>query len=342
MPIEYRTARGNDEERALDLWSSALEVDRDALRRESRSDPRFRERTFVAATPDGSVVSALQYWVRDIRDAEGAPRRAGYVYTLATRPDARGLGHAGRLLERASTAMQHEGCAWALLLTTEARGFYERHGWRAFPRAVWQGTLRDDLAFAPTPYIVRDFDPEREPGGWDAIAAVYAAANARRPLTVVRDSAYWRNYAAQRFRDLLARDNVALFVAQDSPADTRPRGYALAVFLDAAAMRERFGVDVGSFGVTEVGVLPGHWAALDALLGTIGARAAAGGMPLSRLPLPVEPAIETPLRHLFGSTLHTVRDEQPMGRVLDPAFGERRLEAMFAAPGAMFWSIDGD
>lgn len=45
--------------------------DIDYVRRNAYSDPLYLQRTFVAFSPDGTLLSTVGYWLRHIRDARG-------------------------------------------------------------------------------------------------------------------------------------------------------------------------------------------------------------------------------------------------------------------------------
>ncbi len=114
------------------------------------------------------------------------------------------------------------------------------------------------------PYTVRRYDPRYEPAGWERLATVYAAYNAARPLTVVRDLAYWRGYAAWMFSDWLTHDQTVFFVATRGADAHDLCGYVLVHFYDAAYARQQWGSPPWLF-VSELGVCPGDEDALLAL-----------------------------------------------------------------------------
>src|SRR5919199_1532995 len=169
MTVEYRHLRLDEEGALLDMVAEAMGDDRAERQRvlhDFADDHERFARTHVAITDDGSLLSAASYWVRQVRDVDEKPLRVGHVFGVATRPDARGQGYAGRLLDRAITAMRQEGCAWSVLFTRElARALYARHGWHDRPLRHQSGSLADDLAAISSPYTVRRFDPRHEPAG---------------------------------------------------------------------------------------------------------------------------------------------------------------------------------
>ena len=231
MTVEYRHLRPDEEDALLDMVAAAMgddRAERQRVLRDFADDPQRFARTHVAVTRGGTVLSAASYWVRYVRGADGSPLRVGHVFGVATRPDARGHGYAGRLLEETIAAMRQEGCAWSVLFTREqARSLYARHGWRDRPLRYQSGAPGNDALARSGPYTVRHYDPRHEPAGWERLAAVYAAYNAVRPLTVVRDLAYWRGYAAWMFTDWLTHDHAVFFVATRTPNDHDLCGYVL-------------------------------------------------------------------------------------------------------------------
>lgn len=324
--VEYRLMRAEDERDVLSLWGDpAYQAARLA------TDPAARAHTHVAVAPDGAVLSALHYLVTVRRDATGAPRRVGEVDSVVTRAEARRQGHATRLLLWALDALQAAGCAWSLLVATdEGRPLYERHGWRCYPEPWRRGTVTGGLPQGERRYAVRPFDPRREPAGWDQIAAVDAAFNRGRPLTVVRDPAYWRGYAAWRVGNWIATEGLVIVGAFCGEADPRLCGFAFAEFYPSA------------FQVRDLGVLPEEPGAALAVLNAVAAEARRRGIPLAgRMYLPQEPAIDGALDRLFGPTLHGGQDQgHLMARAIAVDFTERHLDALFGAPGAHFSAID--
>jgi GNAT superfamily N-acetyltransferase len=326
VAVEYRLMRAEEERVVLGMWGEpAYQAARLA------TDPAARAHTYVAAAPDGSILSALHYLVTVRRDAAGAPRRVGEIDSVVTVAAARRQGHATRLVRLALEALRAAGCDWSLLVATaEGRPLYERHGWRCYPERWRRGTVTGALPDGDGRYAVRPLDPQREPAGWDRIAAVDVAFNRERPLTVVRDAAYWRGYAAWRVGNWIADEGLVIFGAFRREAEPRLCGFAFAEYYPPA------------FQVRDLGVLPDAPGAAAALLAAVAAEASRRGIPpAGRLYLPEEPAIDAALDRLFGPTLHAGQDEgQLMARPIAADFAERELDAIFDAPGAHFSAID--
>jgi GNAT superfamily N-acetyltransferase len=339
-----RLPRAADEPAILDLWAAVFGEDRDELRRACRAaDPAWLERTRIAVAADGRLLGAASYSVRRLRDAAGRPRRVGHLGYLAVRAEARGQGHGRRLLEATLDALRRARCVWAMALPGPgAAGFYARHGWRAVPLLVCEGTPITAGPAAASAYAVRPYDPTTEPGGWAALADVYAADSARRPLSLVREPSYWAASIAPRVlgqQDWLGPP-ATLLVAAHPTAPEHLAGYVLVHWWH---LHDGPPGDVpGYFQVSELCTRPGQQeAATTALLQAVGQVAATQDcrMGLGRLFVPREPRIE----HAIGDLL---RDPEWSTFValqaapLMPALDDAQLTALLAAPGAVCWSLD--
>jgi aminoglycoside 2'-N-acetyltransferase I len=99
----------------------------------------------VLGLEDGVPVSHLMWVTRRLEPEGMAPLRTAYVELVATAPDARGRGHATRLLESFPGLVEDYDLA-ALSPATEQ--LYTRLGWR-----YWCGPLsiRTDAGLVPTP-----------------------------------------------------------------------------------------------------------------------------------------------------------------------------------------------
>src|SRR6266545_3450704 len=98
MPVTYRKMRLEDEDSVFDLrmrmWGAPT---REYVRAGARLDPNYLDRTFVAVEEDGTLLSTVRYWLRDLRDANGVPRQVVFFKGAATIESARRQGHAHRL-----------------------------------------------------------------------------------------------------------------------------------------------------------------------------------------------------------------------------------------------------
>jgi ribosomal protein S18 acetylase RimI-like enzyme len=335
--VTYRSARPDDEEALLDLWIDANPgTDRDAWRRTYDWMPDRFARTWVAADPEGTLRSAAVTSVRYVRDATGVPQRVGHLSHVATAQAHRRRGHARRVVELALAAMREDGCAWSSLQTSEeARALYEQLGWRSHSRFSRRGRIagRPDC---PVRYDVHRIDPGAA-GGWDAIRRLYDACNSARPLSVVRDDAWWRIQPGRASTDTYAGHWPLLLTAQ-LPQQNDPCGYLWAFVRDDATIARQFGVDV-LFRVVEIAALPAEPAALAALFAAL-ADHLAGRQAAGEIFAPREAEVEGALTSLFGGSGNEVEDTEFMARSLGPAFGDRHLQTMFEAPAGMLWPLD--
>ena len=326
MAVEYRLMRAEEEHVVLGLWGAlSYQAARFA------TDPLAHAHTYVAVAPDGTILSTLHYLVRFRRDATGTPRQVGEIDSVMTRAEARRQGHATQLLLLAINALGRAGCDWSLLVATdEGRRLYERYGYQYYGEPWRRGTVTGALLRDADQYVVRPYDPREEPAGWDQIAAVDRAFNRQRPLTVVRDAAYWRDYAAWRVSNWITDEGLVIFAAFHGQADARLCGFAFAEFYPPG------------FQVRDMSVLSDEPGAASALLTDVAAEARRRGIPLAaRIYLPREPPIDAALDRLFGPTLHAGQDEgHVMARPIAAGFTYRHLDAIFAAPGAHLSTID--
>jgi GNAT superfamily N-acetyltransferase len=322
--------RAEEAPAVLRLWSEVFETSETYQAERLASDPAAHNHLYVAATSDGVIVSALHFLVTRRYDTDGQPRLVGEIDSVATRPEARRQGHAERLLLLAREALEQAGCDWSLLVATQqGRTLYERHGWRPFPEPWRRGSVVGIVPEQAAIYHVAPLDPLAEPDAWDRIAAVDVAFNQGRPLSVVRDARYWRSYAAMRVKGWIETEGLVIFAAAH-PGTPALCGYALAEFYPTA------------FQIRDLAVLPAERAALTALLHAVAQESQRRGAPsAARLFLPRESWIDATVEQLFGVTLqHGHTQNGLMARALGPNFSEAQLDALFAAPGAIFSSID--
>jgi len=335
MSVDYRLLRANEVDAAADLWVDnhpGLDSEQhQAWRREFRSIPGHETRTRVAVADDGTILSIVHYWSQDMYDADGALQPIGRVSHVFTRPDARRRGYAARLLELTIAAMRADGCSWSILTTSdEGRPLYKRYGWRLLPIRQAVCTFRDPQPPACGPYVVQPYDPASAPAGWTPLAPIYAAYNAGRPLTIVRDAAYWQNYALRVDRWLSAGFG-SVFVARradDLDGTSPPCAYAIA----------GLSVDHG-VRIVELGTLPGDAEALSPLLTAVAERAVNRGMAGRPSAVPREPRLDAILATMC-SGIEDCIDPDWMARAVEPNVDEQALVALPDAPGAVAWLFD--
>jgi GNAT superfamily N-acetyltransferase len=342
MAVIYRTLRPDEQDAVLDLWVAVLGDDRDIRKRvfcDFADDPQRFAHTHVAVAPDGNLLAAVAYWLRDVRNRDGTPRRTGHIWGVATHPDARRQGHASHLLELAIAAMQREGCFWSLLCAREeAHTLYTRLGWQNIPTSYRSGVLSTTGAL-DSPYHVQSYDPRVEDDGWERLAAVYTRYNASRPLTMLRDSRYWHGYAAWIYTDWLTQHRASVFVATQTPQAHDLSGYVVVHFYDQEYAQRTFGSPPW-FYVSEIGASVHDSDIIAALLSAVAQEAMRRSLAYGQLALPHDPHVDSALENLFGqSPAEQTATSGVMMRSLAPN-AERELAAAVAASGPIFWEID--
>ena len=93
--------------------------------------------------------------------------------------------------------------------------------------------------------------------------------------------------------------------------------------------------------LVEVGALPGHAVAIPALLDAVAGHYRVHQAP-ALIQLPFEPAIDTALNDLFGSSLQRIAAPWGicMARPLALDWTHDRIAALFSATGTISWRID--
>ena len=377
MPVTYRRMLPEDEEAVFQLrmrtWGHpSIEH----IRQSAYSDPLYLQHTYAALAPDGALLSTVRYWLRHIRDASGTPRLVGCVASVVTIEAARRQGHARKLMHLAINSMREEGCDWSLLFSSGMGvPLYEGLGYRLYPAPYFRGTfvsdqqssgsitvthrtdVQDISSMAGSYSVARTDGPfDMADHHWQAVHHIYAVYNAHRPLSIVRDENYWRGYFVQSLGTALRQGSVSLFLASDQG---HPVAYLLARLLSMESARDYFNEDHGVI-VSEVGLLPGHDAALPALLSAVRKELllplVSQLSELSPIPdgvqfsqsalqgaaiLPRQALVEQALRSVFGQTLYMSGERRRMMALpLGKSFTESDLAATFQAPGALLWPMD--
>jgi hypothetical protein len=191
-----------------------------------------------------------------------------------------------------------------------------------------QGTLTGDRPAMLAPFTVRRYDPLAEPEGWAPLAAVYDTYNATRPLSFVRTLAYWRGFAALLWHWSWRTPPPVVLIAIPATGASQVAGYVIARFWEEG------------FDIREIGAREAPETVLPLLLAAIVNEAIRRNITQGRVHLPSEPPIDAMLQTMFGPTLHAVPFGGRMARPIAPDVDERHIDAMFAAQGAMTWSID--
>jgi GNAT superfamily N-acetyltransferase len=333
--VTYRQMRPEEEDRVFALWLATwAESDPTLERLTFHSDPDYLSRTYIAVGPGGQALSTAHYWVREICDASGTPRRVGCVSHVSTHHTARRQGHARTLVGMLQDTMAAEGCEYTLLFSSEMGvPLYEGLGYRMMGSPYRRGLVQLDRPRYSGPYAVTE---GREPDR-DAIARIYAGYNAGRPLAFMRDDAYWRKFLAPKWTYVLDRLDGRLFTAHEGSGG-EPVAYAMAYASTPQYAREHFGLDQ-VFTICEVCALPGHDGAIAALLDSAAAFTLPGQVG-GRVYAPREDAPSAAIESIFGTTLNEYDDRRMMVRPLVGALTFADLEAMFASSASVFWLLD--
>ncbi|MEU0152073.1 GNAT family N-acetyltransferase [Micromonospora fulviviridis] len=308
-PVDYRPATPADVPSLHATWAEAFTSAH--VTQLYAHDPGRLARTFVAVEA-GTVVAAVYYLTRRVRNAAGGVDLVGGVANVATRVRARGRGHIRRLLDLAVTAMAADGCAWSLLFTGTP-GVYLSSGYRPFTLHYPSG--RPAAAVAPLP---PDWVVQAEAGvDWAQLAPLHEAFNARRPLSTVRDADDWR----LRVPVWYAPPTQLLVARQHG----RTAGYLAAQWAP------------GCVRVVEVAARPDRPEALRALFGAVARTAVGRGVRECVARLPADPAIDAALPYLLTDPV-TRTDATGMVRPIHAA--PDHLAAITEAPGAFHWPAD--
>jgi len=330
MSVQYRLMRPDDEHAVLTLWSTVFNVPFDQEYARLASDPHRFDTTHIAVGEDGTVLSTAHYRLYQRRDETGLPRRVAECDPIATAPSSQRAGHATKLIQFVLAAIEQEGCDWSILETSDmGRPLYTRLGWHAFPIRYRRGTLSATRSRIPSRYTVSSYPVPTTPADWEPLHDLYTRYNRLRPLTVVRDTAYWHSFAAIRLQLRIAQEQMIILAAYASQASADMLGYCFAHFFD-------FG-----FLVTELGADPQDRDTIAALLLAVGEEAERRGIRYGEVDLPYEPIVDAAVADLFGTTLHlSAANTRIMARAVNPALGAHELAAIFAAPGAWYSVID--
>ena len=249
MPIVIRPARRADLPaiyRVLDraFKDAPLQLFID----QTEGDSTLRMRQMRLAEVDGRVLAHVRIFQRAML-VRGVPVAAGGIGSVATHPDAEGMGLATALLNDALSVM-HAGRTPVSFLFTGIPGFYERLGWRVVNEPHFAADPSDAVALPhDRGYTIRRIDGADLP----SLRRIHRRAAAGATGAVVRGARTWRD--AQQW---LGEDAAGCLVAE---WNGRPVAYI-------RARARPYGYDV-----LEAEHLHGHEVAIPALLARVGKRA---------------------------------------------------------------------
>jgi GNAT superfamily N-acetyltransferase len=343
MDVEYRNMRREDEEAVFRLrmqtWGApSIEY----ARQGAYLDPQYLDHTFVAMDREDNLLATVRYVPRNIRDARGIPRPVGCVASVVTIESARRQGHGRKLMQMAIESMRAEGFVWSFLLSSDMGvPLYESLGYIAPYAPFYQGILSGRRPAGVRNYQVDRIEPpfDFDDARWRVVRAIYATYNAGRPLSLVRDDAYWRGYFARRITSRVGSRTAALFLARAPGGEYV--GYLYGDYSTREGAREALDgkADLDQHIVLgELGALPGHEAALTDLIFAFLEGSAQGRVAMSAR-VPRGGSLERDVLALYAPGMR-VLEAKMMALPLAEGFGEEDIKVMFAAPGAVFWIAD--
>ena len=283
--VEVRAIREEEREECIKLWCAVFKFnDNDAyFRRYFFGDVEWLPYYTQVALVDGKMVSAVHICKRTVACGDLRLTMGG-IANVVTLPKYRKRGLNTRCLQSAVAVMEADAMDFSLLFTGIIP-YYERLGYASLTRESFEGAIRPDLVLSPSPYTVRDAVAEDLP----AIRACYDSYNKKRPLTVQRYEAYWRDW----LRVMPDRIPYGLIVAVD--AKETVAGYAF------------ISPEENTRAITELCIA--NEAAILPLIETAAARSLEKG----RKRLGISAPMETPVRDAAEQTLKNIKTEVSTG-----------------------------
>ncbi len=312
MAHEIRAIEPEQWKEALLLWESVFGVGQwlfDSLHR-GTTDRKWTH-CGVALDDEGRIVSAVDLFMRQVRDVNGEPVKVAALGSVATLERARKQGLSGKLLERALEVMAEEQCAWSHLFTG-THHHYRRYGWFDAPLRTRKGRLLPTESVSVEAKVLTD---EEKDLSLTLLKQWWEADNLNRPLTHVRTDLYWKEAIRPRLGQGSIHQNRQVILASQSG---EPCGYAvLEVEGDGARVLETGG---------------DHISVLQAVAQVLGEREVVFDLPFDE---PWTKAIDI-------VTAEIAEQEEPwsMARSLPFRLSDEQVRAIFAAPGAHHWQLD--
>ena len=172
---------------------------------QTEGDSTLRMRHLRVAEIDGRIAAHVRIFSRRML-IRGIPVRAGGIGSVASMPDARGLGLPSALLHDAIDVMARDNMPVSFLFTG-IPAFYERLGWRIVHQPSLDVAVAREAASIPHDgaYRIRRITPSDLP----ALLSIYRQATAGSTGAVVRTPRTWRD--AQRW---LGEDRAGCLLAE--------------------------------------------------------------------------------------------------------------------------------
>ena len=194
--LVIRAARADDIDRVLDLLTH-YDQPRAAFEPWYEHDLAYRPEQSWLAETNGRLVAHLRIYPRRVRLGGGGTMRVAGIGNVITAREARGQGHADRLLRAAVRAATAAGYAYSLLWTHLPQ-LYSRHGYGEAPEEI----LHAVTGLPSANSIVRPADDADLP----VVAGLQNQFDAQRSGPAVRDLAFWRGCRNWLGDDLLVSD----------------------------------------------------------------------------------------------------------------------------------------
>jgi predicted N-acetyltransferase YhbS len=313
MSHEVRAIRDSEYEECLQLWMRAFQEEdaRAYFERYFFGDADFQNEYCRVCVVDGRLVSAVQIVRRTLSFGDFTLTLGG-IANVATLPEYRGKGYNTQCMLQAHAVMESDAFDLALL-GTGIQDYYARLGWELIPSLSRSGYLREGIIPDRRGFTVR----RAQAGDEEAIQAIYRAFNDRRPCTVRRSPAYWRDWVGMRDGTFPAGE------ARIAERDGIPVGYLL------------FDLNAERAIVREIGAAEGEEEALTTLLEEAAAFTQQRGQARMEWDIPRDPVILAAAESLFArqqvetdtGTMVRFLHRDNLLRGLSPVLTERWMEA---------------
>ncbi len=220
MAVEVRGLRDWDEyERMLETVAAGFGHEVEAVRRRFERHPPYKLQATRVTIVDGFIASVVHVHELPVRGRAGAAWLMAGIGEVSSHPDYRHKGYATTAMRDAIAYMERVGCNFSMLGTGIAP-FYERLGWRSYPRTYL--TFDPEQVQLPVPSGVEGpeerFHPLPLPRGegrgegdievrevdWDAdlpdLKRIYREYNRDKVGPLIRSDEYWREATSPRRR----------------------------------------------------------------------------------------------------------------------------------------------